>query len=1216
MWRLNRQVWLAKVRGGRVRTICFCLLGISLNVAAITVRLQNGVSGIGTTYAEAEDTYLRQAFPVASAGKYGGLTVGRERYQGGGNARILVRYDLTDLQSLWQSNTAISGARILIYFQSVDGIAFTNRAIKVYRISPANKGWSAGTSVSRVLPETGASCWNFRMFDSTFYPTGSTLCDGCHRDQTWNGDSARWSPYTGTFSGVGSDTIGHGCGISGIDYSATEIASTIVSSTAVGSWITFTITDVSFLKSWVDNRQNNEGFLIVCPDLENMIPTTSSALMFPSSENSSYTLRPIFELDVENAGMAATNGFTYTLPAAGNVSIHISDSTGKVVKEKLFAASRTAGNNYEFWDCKDDPQPQKCDTPSVVPDGKYTVKILQTQGITCEYLLTIGSSQETIFPEYQFPGNYATPGGIDADATGIYIGSMFSEQCVELRKQSPDGKLIFAQSLWTTWDSPSKIAVMGDTIHCVDLNGNYTRRSASAANRPIGTSLSMKSGAFSTYDYWDIAAGGGKVVVAITIGLNASGIQWVDGFTGTKLGSPVMIPHVRGVAMDISGNAFVVVDTQVVKYVYGTPAGTPVVLSRLVAPDQLSINKTNGDLYVIDNGPMQVKQFTASGVFLRSVGIPGGRKPYGIYDPVNAGGFCFTSGTVNQDIATAPDGSFYISERVPMRRVAHYTREGALIKEWYCGTVLGPHGSPEPADPRLVWLLNGHDALMRTQIDYADKTWKPIGNYLINKPGLTSFVMWSKWNPVNRGGNTYLASESGPVVFVLDKEGDSLKLVAAGGYKKNADGSITVGSVLDTGYSAADLNGNGRFEAEEVTSNTGRFVSNYESQYSSNNLIVNNNAVDSNFIMYGNLLKLGMVGDPITINPVPGPVQYVPQLVSVNGYMVPKYNLTSGRSYPFSGSLSALESQSGKWNAYGAALDGKGAVFYGWLGNVDDTGLTGCGYSFSYEKNYGSARISKCNLNTGKVDWIVGKLASQLSAVAPGYVSGLTRMLGAARGCIFVASSNPVQYIYDSDGLYVGHVYDTKLPVNGMVMPADNVLTFGEQWAGKVVEVIRDDIPGLTKGDVLFFSSASNAVNVFRLRGFDSFYKCQVTLTVSGGRIIAQDPSVIDTATSAQYLAAGNFPRSGTMSLSAINFGVRQLVNYTIPFRARVSLELYSLLGQRIATVVNGQTMEAGSYTADLSNGGINGQHRNNGFYFVRLKVGDHCLTRQVVTIW
>jgi hypothetical protein len=73
-------------------------------------------------------------------------------------------------------------------------------------------------------------------------------------------------------------------------------------------------------------------------------------------------------------------------------------------------------------------------------------------------------------------------------------------------------------------------------------------------------------------------------------------------------------------------------------------------------------------------------------------------------------------------------------------------------------------------------------------------------------------------------------------------------------------------------------------------------------------------------------------------------------------------------------------------------------------------------------------------------------------------------------------------------------------------------------------------------------------------------------------------------------------------------------LRYAVPSRTRVTLELYDLLGRRVATLVEGRAVSAGMH-AHVWTPGSQGGRISSGTYLLRLRAGDKTRTRRVVIV-
>ncbi len=74
-------------------------------------------------------------------------------------------------------------------------------------------------------------------------------------------------------------------------------------------------------------------------------------------------------------------------------------------------------------------------------------------------------------------------------------------------------------------------------------------------------------------------------------------------------------------------------------------------------------------------------------------------------------------------------------------------------------------------------------------------------------------------------------------------------------------------------------------------------------------------------------------------------------------------------------------------------------------------------------------------------------------------------------------------------------------------------------------------------------------------------------------------------------------------------FNPTTTIRYELPHEGRVTLKVYSVLGQEVMTLVNNE-QPAGRYVVEL-----NGQTLATGVYFYRLQAGDFVQTRKVILV-
>ncbi len=73
-------------------------------------------------------------------------------------------------------------------------------------------------------------------------------------------------------------------------------------------------------------------------------------------------------------------------------------------------------------------------------------------------------------------------------------------------------------------------------------------------------------------------------------------------------------------------------------------------------------------------------------------------------------------------------------------------------------------------------------------------------------------------------------------------------------------------------------------------------------------------------------------------------------------------------------------------------------------------------------------------------------------------------------------------------------------------------------------------------------------------------------------------------------------------------------LRYAVPSQKRVTLELYDLLGRRVATLVDDRTVQAGTHSY-VWTPGAGGERVSSGTYLLRLRAGEETRTRKVVVV-
>ena len=900
----------------------------------------------------------------------------------------LYRFDLSSLQG---SFTDIAGAKLKFHVNLKRG-KWTDKKFNLYRISDANKSWSAGKS-STNKAENGAASWNYRSYSSIVDPKTGELTG-----TRWSGTPGLSTPTT--------------------DYLPTPIASATISSTiADGAEVTFDFSDVSFFKDWINNPRDNAGFLISSPDL------AGEAYSYIAFENSKAKpeSRPRLQLEVNGYKAAASWKIPYTLPKAAQVSLVIFDQKGQVVRELLHGAPKPAGANGENWDGKDD-------AGKPVANGNYNWKLLSTQGIIAQYQLSVGTNSPV--PSDLWPGNHAAVAAIATDNSGVYFAGGEGEGPPLLVKTDANGKRIWTAPIhWSEpWMGGWSLSADAGKIYLRQQNGKVqVYASDKAPEKPLQTldllyaktdSVDPDTG---QRDGMDMCVRGGKMLVSYR---NHNAVRWVNPADGSVI-KEVSISAPEGVALSSDGaTAYVCSGDSILKY--ASPTAEPTIFQKSAAgakPYRLDVAAVSGEVVIAFGGAdPRVRRYDSNGKALGVTGTPGGRARNGVYNP---NGFV----QIN-DIAFAPDGSWWIAEPAAAPfRAGHFSANGVLQKEFYGGFTYAAFAGPDPANPNQVWMSDfATRELMQTDVNYAAKTWKVGAIYSTDNPLLPRLYYGNQmWQITHRGGKTYLCSRHWPIVFRL--EGATLKPCAIAGPATDNDGKWLIPAPFQTAdspkprmFSWSDLNDDGIAQPNEVTYDPRRIESFSQSGMTA--------SVGDDF-SYTNVFSTGYQS-------LDGPGVLAPARWTTGG--APVYSWADLK-HPTDGFPAAMKhGVAGFWRD-------KAGDYYGAY-NLELKALKGAAFGNGFwSPRAGGNKIVKWS-SDGKLQWMVG-IHAPGGNTEPGQMRYLWGIAGTAHDCVFVQDvEQSLVHIYDKDGLYVGHVLDVH-PDN---LPKDAYELCGENFSGAVYE--------------------------------------------------------------------------------------------------------------------------------------------------------------------
>lgn len=765
----------------------------------------------------------------------------------------------------------------------------------------------------------------------------------------------------------------------------------------------------------------------------------------------------------------------YTLARKAQVSLLIKDSNGKVVRELLHGAPRAKGANTEMWDGRDEKgQP--------VPAGNYRWKLLSTQGLSAEYLLTIGSGSPDIKqPGVLWPGNHNGVWAVVQDESGLYFGGS-GEGTPPLIKQSRGDRRLWAIPHWLeAWQGPVDLALAGGKVWMLHGNGNLWSADATTG-QPEGKSGSIlwdKNDANHTKNLGatqvlDMDARGNQMVASYA---NHNAVRWLN-LANANVQDEATVPEPLGIALAPDKKVLVISQGKVV-FLSRENKTPQTLITGLTSPWRLAVDQKRGDIFVAERGGgQQVKKFSKDGRLLATFGPKGGRQKQGLY---NAKGF---RDIVN--ITADDEGGFYVCEwHGAPRRTAHFTSDGRVAREWYGGQMYANFAVADPTDPTLVWLDSDWGELIQARVDYGKKTWAVRATYRFQDlaDGLIDGTRHggSRWFVRRRGSETYLLREGGIFqVLRVDEKNRRLIPLFVGDtnlghdWNMKSEASPTLkriveskrgelGELQNVPMSWADANVDGHVQEDEIKFVDFRtlLAAHFGSGAGSAAKLVSAGATPS--------LKIPTWGSATRERELLNFLQWAasgaPQFVDVETKWDPQpADITDADN----------RADTMVW------IDKEGNRFL--ARNTEGAKPFGQGF---WGSRVGGNRLVKWNKN-GKVEWEVGKHAPGTEARA-GEAKYFWRVVGAPRGCIAVSDvEGGATLVWDQDGLWVGRFFDN---INLQAAPREAYVLSSENFGGSLYE-------NPTTGTVFFYGGGTNHNPVYRIDGWDQFERQTGTITV------------------------------------------------------------------------------------------------------------------------
>jgi len=782
---------------------------------------------------------------------------------------------------------------------------------------------------------------------------------------------------------------------------------------------------------------------------------------------------------------------TYTLAKDAKVSIAVYDQRGEIVRQLLMGAARTKGKHVEEWNGLDDKG-------KPAPAGKYSWKMLTSQGLKAEWMTSLGSN---LSPGSQImPGNHVGVIALTRDeGDNLYLMGGCSECVPGMAKVTPAGK-----ALWYSGD-----LIETDNDGGVGL-ADGLMFSLLRCGKVIAVDPATGKGQWKADTDWSKENGGGYFPIGV-LSLTARGsqllisnktkniVRWLNPKDGSPLEEATISAPVA-LALDGAGNVLAISGTSVVKF--SRADKTPkTLITGLTEPWRLAADPATGEILVAEQGESnQIKRFAADGTLLATYGRKGGRL-YGKYDPQDFRGVT--------GICAWKDGGFVVAEAYAApRRTAFFDKNGKFLHEWYGGLYYANGGCGDPLDPSIVWFHSGSGEVAKAKIDFVTKhyavleTYKMIGigDGIINTGNSMDLFVVRHF-----GGHTYLINQNNePRMVMVDEANHRLLPVVASKYYMQHD--LNNAAYTPTAFRKAydnidpanrdavmwsDLNGDGLPQPEEMVFSKRMLMT----------WCCGRVWPDENMNLY-------------EMNEQP--MMWRPKEWTKGG--APVYGGWPDWK-PLGAKPTWFNPLNVAWPAGSGIIPTADGGLYGFFNSTENPFGKGIG-----SDGLGGNFIVKWD-KTGKIVWHTGFHSPDFGA-APGQARFFWNFAGLAHGCAVITDEQcyyaikNLVYVWDPDGLWVGQLLEHP-DLKAAPEEAYNLAT--ENFGGTLLEVTaKNKVPGLNVGDAIFYGCGQNVTAVYRITGWDTFRKSSGTVTLT--------PAQVETAKLTAFKVAAITSSAGKLS--------------------------------------------------------------------------------------
>ncbi len=467
----------------------------------------------------------------------------------------------------------------------------------------------------------------------------------------------------------------------------------------------------------------------------------------------------LFEANL-SAQSIQSNEIKFQLENEGRVSLGIFNTKGVLVRTLLIAENFPKGRHSIHWDGKDQRS-------QFLPKGSYRWRLLQTDGFQARYLTTLGINPpqgEHPVPKKSWVGDHLGVGLVDVDSAGVYIGSPITEGLLMSLGAEPDLKSI-------RWRRPQfyqggrlqKIVGSGSKTFMLHPKGRL--RQLNSQNGHVEREWQVQLDGEQPQDF---DARGENLVLTYT---KKNLVCWLSVESGKEVKRVEFQQPAKVCAFEDSEGGAIIFSSGQGIYKFQGKGKVKKVGSFKGSLTALDYDLKQKELWGLLDGH-RVVVWNSEFKIVRKYGDR--PRPLGRYQP--------TLFRQAMDLASDLKGGFYIAEpSFAPRRLAHFSKDGKLIDEWYGGMSFYVDRAVDPDNPNRIYGITGEGFVTVYDVNFDTGEWSIEECYLPGRLGDSLYPFASSYKAVRKNGELFLYHRVVPGVIKLDpKTGKTIPVAIAG----------------------------------------------------------------------------------------------------------------------------------------------------------------------------------------------------------------------------------------------------------------------------------------------------------------------------------------------------------------------------------------------------------------------------------------------------